>query len=163
MGFYAENELHHFNYDDCRIVNAYRQDKNICLEVEALIVTPQNSANEQLTSSYADITKIVFSDAELVGGVKDGLKKYDADDQLIEEIPDVILSKEEMEDLFSHLKESYLYGAAAVDDHSTEYVIGIDMADNTLESMLEAPSYQLRIKCSKVSCYWNRYLNRVQG
>ena len=67
--------------------------------VEALIVAPHNSQNHNFTKSYADETTIRFENAKVIKGIREGYKRYDADDNLLETIEDQPLSIAETDTL----------------------------------------------------------------
>ena len=83
MSFKSVNEVEKFRYDDCCIIKRKDIEADLVLEVEALIVKGNNSQNTNYTESYADVTQIIFKDATIVKGIKDGMRRYDADDYVL--------------------------------------------------------------------------------
>ncbi len=161
--FAAKNETEHFSFEDCVIREFERSEGRITLTVEALIVEPKNSQNTNFTRSYADLSKIVFEGGSIRKAVREGFKRYDADDRLLEEIPDEELGKEELEALLSGVRGQYLYDLKEAEktEEKRSLVLGIEMTTEDLTGV-DADSYQILVECSDVIISWDRYLNRIQ-
>ena len=161
MSFKSINEVDNFRYDDCCIIRRKNTESDIVLEVEALIVKSNNSQNSNYTESYADITQINFKNGSIVMGIKDGMKKYDANDNLIEEIEDVILDDSSLSQVCNNLGGMYLQGIERIKD-TDDYVLFLEKANEDQYDTLPSDSYQIKIHCDEVIISWDRYLNRVQ-
>lgn len=159
--FNAINEVDNFRYDDCRIIRRKNTESDIVMEVEALIVRSGNSQNSNYTESYADVTQICFEKGSVVKGIKDGLKRYDANEKLIEEVPDKELTEESLNEVWNNLGGLYLQGIEQI-KNSDEYVLFIEKANEDRYDTLPSDTYQIKICCDRVSISWERYLNRVQ-
>ncbi len=163
MGFKSINEIEQFNFDDCVVTEFVNTGNELRLTLEALIVKSRNSQNTNFTESYADTVTVVLKNAKILSGVKDGLKYYNADGILLNEIPDSDMSVKEIKDLLVSCSGAYLY---AMDkegeaDGTFNYCIGmefIDKEDNTI-----ADSYRLHVSHTEAVFKWERYLNRVQS
>ena len=91
MAFQSINELEQFRYDDCVIGEMKVEDAQIKMIVDALIVGRNNSQNSNLTESYADTASVRLVGGTILSAVKDGYKYYDANDVLLNEVPDTPL------------------------------------------------------------------------
>ena len=160
--YISKNEPEHFSYGDCVIKDFRTADGSVSLVVEALIVEPENSQNANFTRSYADRTTILFENGTVMKAVKEGYKKYDADDRLMEEIPDEQLDDKQTADLLSNLPEQYLYDlkGAGESEGFRNMVLGIEMKTDDITG-IDADSYQILIRCGDMTVSWERYLNRV--
>ena len=157
MKYTAINEITNFSYRDSYITEADFNGDKIVFQVEALIVRAKNSQNTNFTDSYADATKVEFNDANIIKLLKLGYKYYDANDNLIDEIPDT-------EEAFSAINLKALFEKSFITDV-------IETADNSYAIRIELPElepgvitneYELQIKCSDIVYSWDKYLNRVQ-
>lgn len=163
MAFKCENELENFSFKDCQINEISFSEKDIIIEVEALIVLAENSQNTNYTNSYADITKIVLKDAKILSGFKEGFKYYDADDKLLSEEPDTDLNDSEIKELIKKSSGAYLFGIKKHPvDTDFEYAFGLEFADDSDYGSNVSDTYQLNISFSKATISWDKYLNRVQ-
>ncbi len=161
--FIASNELENFSYEDCVIRDFRVSDDGIDIVVEALIVLPNNSQNKNFTKSYAGTAEIFFSDASVEKGVKEGCRHFDADDNLIEEVPDLLLTSQELENLLEKLGDTYLYDLKQERDTDGLYaVLGIEFPTDDITG-IDADSYQIKVRYRDVTVSWERYMNRVES
>lgn len=113
--FQSINELDKFSYKDCVIKSVTVREDTIILQVEALIVEPDNSQNTNYTRSYAGDTTITYTQGRIGKVVKEGYRYYDANDILQEEVPDTVLSEAETVELMGQLANTYLYDIQMLD------------------------------------------------
>lgn len=163
MSFKSINEIEQFRFDDCIICNMESTGSEVRLTVEALIVKPRNSQNTNFTESYAGTTNIIFENAKVESGVKDGYKYYNADEVLINEVPDTPLSVKEIKDLISTTEGAYLYDIEKQKEEDGKYFYSlcIEFVDETENTM--ADSYRILISFEKAIFKWEHYMNRVQS
>lgn len=154
--FKSVNEVDKFRYDDCVITDVEFGDNSVKLTVEALIVKANNSQNSNFTDSYAGDTTIFFKKAKPVMGVKIGYKKYDANDKLIEEVPDeeIDIASSDFKKLFRNM---YLNDLVKAGNSCSICVSGMDD-----DPTVVCDSYELCLECEEVSMTWERYMNKVQ-
>ncbi len=162
--FTAKNEIANFSYEDSVIRKIEQSKGQLTLVVEALLVLPANSQNTNYTKSYADLVTVTFSEAEIKKGVKEGYKRYDANDKLMEEVPDTLLSAEETQDVLKKAVDQYLYDIKEAEEEQgrKEVVLGIEMTTDDLTG-IDADSYQVLVECRDVTFSWERYLNRAES
>lgn len=161
MSFKAMNEVDNFRYDDCRIIKRKNNKTDLVLEVEALIVKSNNSQNSQFVESYADLTQIYFKNSSIVMGIKEGMKVYDANEKLIEEVKDVTLDDSVLNEVLNNLSGMYLQGIERIED-TNGYVLFLEKANEDQYDTLPSDTYQIKVHCDDVIMNWDRYLNRVQ-
>lgn len=161
MSFKSINEVDKFRYDDCCIIRKKNTECDLVLEVEALIVGSNNSQNGNYTESYADVTQISFKNGSVIMGIRDGMKRYDANERLLEEIEDVVLSTDEIDLLCNNLGGMYLQGIEAGDENG-EYVLFLEKASEEEYDTLPSDTFRITVSCDEVEISWDRYLNKVQ-
>lgn len=157
MPFISKNEVDKFDYRDCIAISVKISENNLCLELEALIVKASNSQNTNFTNSYADVTSLVIHNVELQKIIKEGYKRYDANDKLIEEIPDteVPLNTVNLSKMFT---KTFLIGVKHMD--GDQYILEFEMPDDDPNAVTEV--YEVRLNTTDVVFHWDRYLNRTQ-
>ena len=163
MGFKSVNEIEKFTFDDCVIQSFKVNEAGIILVLEALIVDSNNSQNTNYTESYADTTTVRLLEGKIISAKKDGYRYYDANEVLMEEVPDTVLNDEEIKNIINTCEGSYLYYIEKdVDNENDEniYNIGLEFIDE--EDNTAADSYEIKISFSEAIFTWERYLNRVQ-
>ena len=160
--FNSVNETDKFIYKDCVIVSREKSESGIVLTVEALIVKPDNSQNSNYTKSYAGTAEIVFENGAEISGVKDGYRKYDANDKIVEEVDDTVLDDLTLESILKSMKDMYLEGIEKIEGKDNEYVIFIEKPSEYEYDTSPCDSYQIKITCDKITVSWDKYLNRVE-
>lgn len=161
MSFKSINEVENFKYDDCYIVNRKNTESDLILEVKALIVKSNNSQNECFIESYADLTQIIFKNGSIVKGIKEGIKRYDANGKLIDEIKDVVLDDTTLKQICNNLDGMYLPGIERIDD-TGYYVLFFETSSDDPYDTFSSDIYQIKVHCDEVIIRWDKYLNRVQ-
>lgn len=159
MSFKAVDELENFCFQDAQIIKMEQTKEGINFTLEAVIVRAKNSQNSNFTDSYAGTLQMRLLGGNIQKGVKEGYKYYDANDVLVEEVPDTPLSKDEIEALMKDSENYYLFDVVPVEeDQNTTghflYLFGIDADEET--------SYWFQIEFEKSVLEWDRYMNRVQ-
>ncbi len=164
MNYKSTNEIEAFSFKDCRITGFEVEEDCITLVLEALIIKKENSQNTNYTDSYAGTTTARFIKGKITDGVKDGYKYYDANDVLINEVPDHKLSEEEIEKIPKQCENAYLYFLNKNDNEKEDgmlsYSLGIEFEDESEGTVSD--SYCLNILFEKAVFEWDRYMNRVQ-
>lgn len=164
MKYQSINEIEKFSFEDCRISKFEVKEDRIQLELEALIVKPDNSQNTNYTESYAGTTNARFIGGKILSGIKEGYRYYDANDVLLKETPDEPLTMEQILKLIRACAGAYLF----LMEKKTEtdglycYSLGIELVDSSEEVDVMSDSYQLEISFEKAIFDWEFYMNRVQ-
>ena len=162
MKYQSIDEIETFSFEDCRICKFQVKENQIYMELEALIVKPDNSQNTNYIESYAGITVAKFIGGKILSGVKDGYKYYDANDVLLNEVPDKPLTEKQLVEFPETCKGAFLFSMAKAKQENNLYYydMGIEFEDE--EDNTAADSYQLQICFEKAVFTWENYLNRVQ-
>lgn len=166
MSFKSVDEIFNFDFQDAQIFNFKATDEMISFELESLIVEPENSQNENYTKSYAATTKVRLMDGKIVSGLKDGYKRYDANDKLIEEVPDSYIENSSLLTILKNSKGAFLFAMDANDDSkegSFSYNVSFEFPSKEAYDNLGSVSYQVKMTFSKAIFEWDRYMNKVQS
>lgn len=157
MSYVSKNEPSNFRYDDCVINEVKWKGNTLSFLVEALIVKANNSQNTNFTESYAGDTRIAFDNAKITKIIKEGYKKYDANDNLLEAIEDKEVSADEVE--LCDFGGQYLISLQQID--TKLYSVEVEYADEDPSVITDV--YELTIEADSVIATWDRYMNRVQN
>lgn len=156
MSFISKNELNKFKFDDCVLCELTRDKSGMKLTLDALIVKANNSQNSNYTDSYADTAVCTLKNVEVIALLKEGYNHYDADDNLIEEIPDEPIAPSDYPEMFKSWEGAYLCRFELEDG---EYVLEFETTD---EVGAIGDSYELHLTADSITFTWEKYLNRVQ-
>ena len=125
-----------------------------CLElyVEGAVVKDNNSQNEYYADKYADQMEIRFKNPVIEAVLLEGHKYYDANDNLVEEVPDQKLAEDEYEKIFGKFKENYIFygGKPEADKKCYQMIVDVD-----------EDSYIVSFYYDKVIAGWNHFLNKA--
>lgn len=162
MGFQSTDEIEKFSFEDCKIGKFLIKENQICMELEALIVKPDNSQNTNYTESYAATTTVKFINGKVLYGVKDGYKYYDANDVLQKEVPDEPLTEEQIKEFPEKCEGAYLFSVEKQKQENDLYYYELAIEFEDEEDNTVADSYRLQICFEQAVFTWEEYLNRVQ-
>lgn len=163
--FSSVNELDRFIYDDCVISSFKVNEDSIILELDALVVAATNTQNTNYTNSYADTATMKFENAKITDMILAGYKVYDADDNLLEEIPDKTVNEAEFDGIIKNFEGAYLYRILQIEkkDDVTKYDLEVEFGSEDAQIQdLRNDTYVISITTTKSVVSWERYLNRVQ-
>ena len=161
--FRSENEIYNFDFADAKIEQFKIDGANVIITLEALIIEPENSQNENYTKSYAGLTKAKFENAEIISGIKDGYKRYDANNKLVEDVEDTPIDKDELLMILKNSKGAYLYAMDANDNSSENlfsYTVSIEFANMNYDTTV-TKSYQFIMTFKRALFEWDKYMNKV--
>uniref|UniRef100_UPI004026B620 hypothetical protein n=1 Tax=Coprococcus sp. TaxID=2049024 RepID=UPI004026B620 len=122
------------------------------LYVEGAVVKDNNSQNEYYTDKYADQMEIRFKNPVIEAVLLEGHKYYDANDNLIEEVPDQKLAEDEYEKIFGKFKENYIFYGGKPETDKKCYQMIVDVDED---------SYIVSFYYDKVIAGWNHFLNKA--
>lgn len=165
MRFNSINEIKQFSFEDCQITKFNLTESSLTMVAEAVIVRPNNSQNSNYTESYADTCNIHFANATLQSAIKDGYKYYDANDNLLDSIPDEALDSKTISTFSKLLENAYLYDieeSTSENDNSKIFTLHLELPKEEEFDTLPTDSYTLAITSDNVTISWDKYLNRVQ-
>lgn len=122
------------------------------LYVEGAVVKDNNSQNEYYTDKYADQMEIRFKNPVIEAVLLEGHKYYDANDNLVEEVPDQKLAEDEYEKIFGKFKENYIFygGKPEADKKCYQMIVDVD-----------EDSYIVSFYYDKVIAGWNHFLSKA--
>ena len=153
------DEIDRLDFKDCSITDAHLDEDGIRLGLEALIIRANNSQNENYTDSYAGETRMKLEHGRIEEIVREGYRYYNADNELIREVPDEKIGADGIEDLPALFIGSYLAGMEVITPGRCQlFVETVSEEDH----MTAADSYRIQISYDRAVFTWDRYLNRVQ-
>lgn len=164
MAFISKNELEQFEYDDCLAEKVEKSGDDIVIMLSSLIVKERNSQNANFTRSYADTARLTLKNAAVESIIIAGYRVYDANDNLLEEVPDRAVEIEAYADIFKKISGYYMYRVLSDKaDNGFVYDFEFENADTGEIPDMREDAFVVRIRFSEAVISWDRYLNRVQG
>ncbi len=164
MAFKSVNEIYNFDFQDAQIVDFKQNNEGINFNIEALIIEPENSQNENYTKSYADTVRVHLANAKIISAVKCGYKKYDANNKLVEEVPDKLIENEALKIILKASVGAYLFAMDANPESNEEmfsYDISLEFPSKEEYDNIGSQIYTIKVNFTKSVFEWDRYKNRV--
>lgn len=164
MSFKSVDEIHNFDFQDAQLFKFKANDDGISFELESLIIEPENSQNENFTKSYAATTRVRLLDGKLLSAVKDGYKRYDADNKLVENVEDTYIENDQMKFILKNADGPFLYAMDACpesEEGNYLYKISVEFPSKEQYDLTGGISYQFKVSFTKAIFEWDRYMNKV--
>jgi hypothetical protein len=154
MTYKSIDEMETLALRDATIVKFEISDSGNWLELEltGVVVKDGNSQNEFYTDKYADNMTIRFKSPEFEAVLLEGHKYYDANDKLIESVPDKPVEKEKYKELFQSFKEQIVFYGGRPDVNANCYQMIIDVDEE---------SYVISFFYEKAIAEWHHFLNKA--
>lgn len=158
MKYKSVNELATISFRDALIQKFEYDDNNeepcLVLELTGAVVKDGNSQNDFYADKYTDIMQVKFQKVLLEKVLLEGHKYYDANDNLIEQIPDTEIESQEYQDLFKKFPNSYIFYGGNSDGEKNLYQVIVDVNED---------SYIISFRYERAVAYWDRFLNKAQS
>ena len=154
MAFKSVNEISAFSFEDCMITKFEYKEKEVYMELEALIVKANNSQNTNYTESYAGPTQVRLQGAKVISGYQEGSKYYDANDVLVEQVPDQPVAPLEYDSVIKKCvdAQAYLFQLEPQQvENGFSYRMFLDLEETT---------YMITVSFSKSIAEWERFQNK---
>lgn len=121
---------------------------------EGAVVKDDNSQNTFYTDKYADQMEIRFQNPVIEAVLLEGHKYYDADDKLIEEVPDKPVPEDAYEKTLKLFKDNYIFYGGKPEPDKNCYQMIVDVDED---------SYIISFYYDKVIAGWNHFLNKADA
>ena len=163
MKFKSVDEIEKFSFRDSVIKTFRIEDGVVLLDLDALIVEPNNSQNKNFTRSFADTTLVRFLGGKLEYAVKDGYRLRDPEGKIREEKPDEIIAASDAAPLPKTCEGTYLYAIEnqAKTDGRKTVSLNVEFPQENPYDTLVTDSYRFYVSYDKAVFEWERFLNKV--
>lgn len=157
MKYKCVNELDKFGFQDAGVISFDYRDGMLSLELEGMIAKYDNPHNQKYEDCYISAAQIRFKGAKILTFFLEGAKYYDANDVLLEEVPDTDILPEAYRETIGRFKQGVIFMVrekAAVQDGARGCMMAVDVEEDT---------YWIEITYEKVVIEWDRFMNKVQS
>ena len=160
MKYSSVDEIDTLSFRDATIVRCVFSAKQGILELEldGAVVRENNSANELYTDRYVSDMQVRFIETDVEAVLLEGHKYYDANDVLVETVPDTIIEKERYDDIVKSFEGRVIFYAGTPKDK-------VDTAsDRKCFQMIvdvEEDSYVMSFYYDKVVAQWEHFMNKA--
>ena len=146
MKYSIENELNTMDFHDATIEAVDWDDREnvqavLTFTLTGVIVKAENSQNEMYTDRYADTMNLRFTGVAFQAILLEGHKLYDANDKLIEQVPDRPFKPEEYKQVLKRFANSAVFYAGAPKEKVVENYVNYSVSKTDGISQDEAVDY----------------------
>lgn len=161
MKFKCVNEMNHLSFDDSELLDFKIEERTIAFSFNGATVKAKNSQNGRFQDMYCGEIILQMKNAEIVRLVKEGMKYYDADGELLKEIPDVDIPVLERQMVLQRLSRGKVF-TVVTDSVASGYAyeFGIDVPRE--EDDEEVDTFWLCITCDETKAMWERYCSPAE-
>ena len=153
MKYKCVNQTDKFSFRDAQIQRCRYNTDVLMMEVDGVIARYDHPCNETLTDRYIDTVSIRLKKPVIRSFFLEGAKYYDANDVLLEEIPDRDIDPGDYEKIFEKLKQAYIFKVLAKEEDDCQVLeIAVDVGEDT---------YWFETKCEKAVFEWDNFLNKA--
>lgn len=150
MRFHTENEFDNFDFRESYLQGIVQMSGSFRATIDQVKIKPENSKNRDIRMMRTNNLELHIADAVVTSIVEEGVKIYNADEVLQQEIPDRVLDEGEYTDLYQRLEGCEIYN---IEKKDGTYLFSIDG---------EERSYLIHVQGSGDTQDWDRFMNLEQ-
>lgn len=152
MKYTTKNEFGHFDFEEAHVGDIQITDGLFWMVLDHVIILPENSCNRDIQNMRTNHLVFKVEDGTVAAIIEEGVKIYDANGVLKEQIADRELSREEYQKAAEQFLDGYVISAKKEEtDAKISYTFVIDAADEH--------TYMLRVSGSGDTQEWDRFMN----
>ena len=159
MKFRSVNEFTSIDFNDSTMKNLSITDQQMVVTAEGVIIKANNSVNQRFEDMYTVLLEMTFDHFRILHFDEQGYRHYDADGQLLEQIPDRPLSEDEQKTVLHLAKDSYIFLVEKCPDQEGYEII----FDITNEEEDTTTTDQLFFDFDGCVAQWDRFSGPVNG
>lgn len=161
MKFQVKDEMDTFSFEDAVIEKLEVKENEIIFGFNGALVKENNSQNARFQDMYCGAMELTLEGAKIARFVKEGMKYYDADGNLLNEIPNEDVPAPAQPAILERLAKGTVF-TTVKDEVETGYAyeFGIDVPCTDDEE--EVDTFWLCITFSHAIAGWERYCSPVE-
>lgn len=151
MKYQTIDSLDDFSFTEAAIFDVEYTSSHLKLQLANVTILSSNEHNRDIMDMRTNDLILTFEQPIIHVIIEEGYKVYDANEQLIEKVPDKIISETEYASMIQSLPESSIY---SIDILSKNHcVINIDTSDNSA-------GYRIELMFQHSIVQWDRFLKK---
>ena len=168
MRYNSVDEIDTLSFRDATIVRCVFSARQGVLEFEldGAVVRENNSANELYTDRYASDMQVRFINSEMEAILLEGHSYYDANDVLIETVPDKPVEPERYDEIMKSFEGKVIFFAGTPKENLKSQKTDSEAQDKKCFQMIidvEEDSYVVSFYYDKVIAEWEHFMNKVMN
>ena len=151
MKYQSVDSLDHFSFNQAAIFDVDYTSSHLKLQLANVTILSSNEHNQDIMDMRTNDLILTFEEPAILNITEEGYKVYDANEQLLEEIPDRILSQQEYISVIQELPESFIYSIDVISANHCN--INIDSSD-------DKNGYCIELTFQHSVVQWDRFLKK---
>lgn len=147
MKYKTIDELGHFRFEKAIVCELTQMNGYFHGIFDAVTILPENTTNRDLFEMGANNLHFTIEDGKISSFIKEGYRRYDANEVLVEEIPDEDVAPEDYNDILKSLREEEVISFVQEGD---DYILSVDTMYHV---------YCIHITGVHDKEEWDRYIN----
>lgn len=158
MKYKSVDEIDTLSFRDATIVKCIYSAKQGIMEFEldGAVVRENNSANELYTDRYVSDMQVRFTNPQIEAVLLEGHSYYDANDVLVERVPDTPISEDGYDDVLKSFEGNAIFYAGTPKD-----AVSSDRPCFQMIVDVEEESYIISFYYDKVIAQWEHFMNKT--
>ncbi len=156
MKFKCVDELDKFSFSESEVRSCSSSTEYFKLELDGVIAKYNNPCNQRYQDFFIATTQVRFAYPQITKVFLEGRRIFDANDVLLEEIPDVEIMPEQYEEIFRKLKGGIVFMLQEQVDAAAgtrSFELAVDVGDDT---------YWIQTDFEKSIAEWDRFVAKVE-
>lgn len=162
MRFQAVDEMKQFSFDDSGILELNIREGQAEFMLDGAIVKAKNSQNSRYQDMCCGEITLLLENVKIARLMKEGMKYYDADGNMIREIPDEDVPAPAQPAVLRRLSGGRIFTVVEDEvDSGFAYEFGIDVPQEQDEE--EVDTFWLCLFFEHATAMWDRYCSPSDG
>ena len=158
MKFKVVDQLDKFAFREVQLSGCELKDGTFRMTMAGAISKYNNPCNERFQDWYILEAYARFENAEIMNCYKEGLKYYDANNVLQNEIPDMPIGEEEYAETLALVKNGVMFVLLEKEQEADKKCIEIAV---DVECEAACDTYWITLTYDRCIIEWDRYANKV--
>lgn len=158
MRFKTENDLKTISINEMKIEKMRLLENTLELTMEGARIAANNPHNNRFEEVYSMQTQVLFRDVSLHAFREQGYKYYDADGNLLDEVPSKDLSEEERKQVVEEASGDYVYQLTCLDEEQGIWLLIFDVED---EDNCIVDTFEIEFTFGSSLISWDRFAGPV--
>lgn len=151
MKYQSVDHLNDFSFDEAAIFDVDFSASHLKFQLANVTILSTNQHNRDIMDMRTNDLILTFEEPVFSSIIEEGYKIYDANENLIEEIPDTVISQNDYPSVFSSLIETTIYSIESI---TTEHCI------ITTDSSEDTNGYRIELTFQHSIAEWDHFLKK---
>lgn len=157
MSYQLINKLQQFSFQHGSMLSCKWNDTNLYMEIDGAVANDNNDYNNRSVNTYISTLSLQFFEAKVEELLLEGYKYYDANNVLLDEVPDKTIDPEKLDEIMRLCESGYIANAKILESKNQRFFqqFQIDAVDSN-------DTYCFTISFKKSVASWERFMQKAE-